>query len=58
MNRSTHRTFARSALTAATLATVAGLTTTANAQKFQRLEGTNDRETSYDAEQTRSGWST
>ena len=55
MNRSTHSAFARSALTAATLATVAGLTTTANAQKFQRLDGTDDRETSYDVEQTRDG---
>jgi|GEM_PF-2834501 len=55
MNRSTNNVLARTAVTAAVLAGVAGLTTTADAQKFQRLDGTDDRETSFDVEQTRDG---
>ncbi|MFG0306768.1 MAG: GC-type dockerin domain-anchored protein [Phycisphaerales bacterium JB040] len=57
MNRTSNTQFARTAVSAAVIAGLAGLTATASAQKFQRLDGTDQRETSYDLEQTRDGGS-
>ncbi|MFT5424774.1 MAG: hypothetical protein ACI89L_002576 [Phycisphaerales bacterium] len=48
-----NRSFARHALTIASVAAVAGLAAPANAQHFQRLDGTQSNERSYDIEQTR-----